>query len=366
MRLLQWCIQFLLILCCLVTGCAPTAPTVRVWHPWWRTLNSDKSIALYSQLVIEVVAKDTPLLGSQQLLGNQIRDNLEYLLSRRGFVVDGGYTVYNLTLTYSTERTDRLTSLSSMASSTAGFWYLRTGSPIGGLGVSAARAVAATSYLSGSQMLQVSRQVTSYIHTISMEIHDKDAELVWKGESTWDSPDPSMLPELIPTLQLILSDLPSDPKCKPHVLEVDSSHALNYFKLECENRWFSCPALPYRISFDRAEDLDYTSLPSSIKNPNALAAIVDLIQSAEYALPETYYSHNPLDISSWGKVKLGGQYLLGPDKKPVNVMIKLSSTSAGYWIDVCWIASDEKYAEFQGKLSNWRKVLQDYYDVFVH
>jgi hypothetical protein len=253
-----------------------------------------------------------------------------------------------------------------MESSTASFWYLRTGSSIGGLGVSAARAVAAASNLPVSRMLQVSRQVTSYIHIISMEIHDKDAELVWEGESTWDSPDLSMLPELLPTLQLILSALPSDPECRPEIAEVDSSHAFNYFKLECDNRWFSCPGLPYKIAFKTPLE-GFTNLPSCIKGGNALAAFVDLMQTAEYALPDGGRDwRNPLDPSLWGKVILGGQYLLGPARKPLNVLIKLSGKSSGYFIDKCWIASEADYRDFQQNLSKWQKVIQEYYDVYVH
>jgi len=208
----------------------------------------------------------------------------------------------------------------------------------------------------------------SYTHIISIEVHGKDGVMVWKGESTWDSNELDMIRRIVPAIQLILSDLPSAQGIRPDAPEVKNSHVLNYFKLECEDTWFTCPALPWRIKFERNPSSETrTSIPRSIKDPAALAAYVDLIQTAEYVLPDGNEKDwkDPLRISLWENVTLGGQYLLGPDRIPVNIIIKLTGRSNGYYTNECKIATGEEFSRFSGQFSKWRQVLQDYYDVYV-
>jgi hypothetical protein len=65
-------------------------------------------------------------------------------------------------------------------------------------------------------------------------------------------------------------------------------------------------------------------------------------------------------------VTLGGQYLLGQEREPINVMIKLTGQEEGYIIDKCWIASDTEFSGFQKFLSKWQHALSYYYDFYVH
>lgn len=148
--------------------------------------------------------------------------------------------------------------------------------------------------------------------------------------------------------------------------QVKKSHALNFYKLQCERVSYSCPALPYRISFQQLDQgVEATALPSSIENQEALPAYVDLLTSAECALPlgQSDYD-NPLLTTLWSEVELGGQYLLGGSTSPVNIIVHLTGRPSGYEVDDCRIATGKDFAEFQKKLAKWKQALQIYYDVY--
>jgi hypothetical protein len=116
--------------------------------------------------------------------------------------------------------------------------------------------------------------------------------MVWKGKAAWDSYELNIIKRILPAIQLILSDLPFDPTYRPEISEVKKSHIENYYNLECQGNWFTCPALPYCIFFEEEKAkkgiITGTVLSepglSSIKDPNAFAAYLDLIQTAEFAL----------------------------------------------------------------------------------
>ena len=66
------------------------------------------------------------------------------------------------------------------------------------------------------------------------------------------------------------------------------------------------------------------SLSKEIKHVVALSAYIDLIQTAEYALPQGKEKNtNPLDRDIWSKVQLGGIYYLGNDDIPRKILINL-------------------------------------------
>lgn len=364
-------ITILILFSLTVFGCA-TVPTVRVSRPWIRSLESQRQVQPAKSVKIEVSGTTSPLLGKEELTAQRLRSNLSYLIRRRGFNVTDNVQDYLLRLTYKTERSDKLRFASAVSSSNLNAYTIATGSGAGatsGLGVSIARAVSAVISRSTTVSTQTADETISYTHTISMEISDRDGSIVWKGESTWDSPELNLISRIIPALQLLLSDLPADRTVRPEVPEIKESHVLNYYRLECEDVWFTCPALPYRILFsERSKTLEQKiSLPSSVNNPSALAAYVDLIQTAEFALPDGNEEDwkDPLDVSLWKRTTLGGQYSLGPSKKPVNLLIKLVGKSDGYYVDDCRTATDQEFSSFNARLAQWRKALQDYYDVYV-
>ncbi|NVM04185.1 MAG: hypothetical protein HWN67_17770, partial [Candidatus Helarchaeota archaeon] len=104
-----------------------------------------------------------------------------------------------------------------------------------------------------------------------------------------------------------------------------------------------------------------------------LAAYVDLIQTAEYAFPSGAYNadimkyeiEDPLKVSIWRKVQLGGRYYLEPDEMPVNILINLTGKRDGYIVEKCWIAQEEEFLAFEENLKEFQKILRNYYNVFV-
>jgi hypothetical protein len=341
-------------------------------HPWIRSLKTTDRINTNSKLKIEVSGSTLPLLGNGELTDEKIREKLSLLLERRGFSVDSSSADYIVTLIYKTERHDRFRSYSSVASTNFQAFGISTSAGAGatsGLGVSIARAVSALASKSTTVSEQTTEQMLSYIHTISIEFRQRNKQVIWKGESTWDSDELNLINRIVPALQLILSDLPSDIGTRPEVPEVKENHISNYFKLECENNWFTCPALPYRIFFEggRSSGKSGSTVPRGVENPSALAAYVDLIQTAEYALPDGDEKdwNDPIKVSLWKRATLGSQYFLGPSKKPVNILIKLTGKTDGYYISECKVVPDAEFEKFSVQFSKWRQVLQDYYDVYV-
>lgn len=361
-----------LVLFSLVHFDCVTVPTLRVSQPWIRSLESQHQVQPIKSVKIEISGTTSPLLGNEELTAHRLRSNLSYLIRRRGFNITDNFPDYILRLTYKTERSAKLHFTSAVSSSNLNAYAIATGSGAGatsGLGVSIARAVSAVVSRSTTVSSQTAGESISYTHTISIEISDREGSLVWKGESTWDSPELNIISRIIPALQLLLSDLPADRTIRPEVPEIKESHVLNYYRLECEDVWFTCPGLPYRIQFsERSKTLEQKrSLPRSINNPSALAAYVDLIQTAEFALPDGNEKDwkDPLKVSLWKRTTLGGQYLVGPSKKSVNVLIKLVGKSDGYYVDDCRVATDQEFSNFNARLAQWSKALQDYYDVYV-
>jgi hypothetical protein len=318
-----------------------------------------------------------PLLGDEQLTAERIRERLSYLLRRRGFAIQEESPDYVVQIFYKTDRNDKFQFSSTFSSYQTSEFAIATTAGAGatsGLGVSIARAVGALGAISSTIGWQSGEQLLPYTHTIAIEIKGQDDHTVWKGEATWDSQELNILNQILTAMQLILTDLPSDTSYRPEAPEVKSSHTKNYFNLCCRGRWFTCPALPYRIFFQEEEAKKgiFTRAVSpepklgSIKEPSAFAAYIDLIETAEFALPSGDDWKDPLQASLWKKATLGGQYLIGPDRKPTNVLIKLFGQKEGYYIEKCWVANEKEYADFERRMEEWQQVLAAYYDVFAH
>lgn len=361
-------ILFFLLL--LIVGCA-TVPSFRVSQPWIRSLKSIQTIDPTKSIKIEVSGNTSPLLGNEQLTSERLRSSLTHLIKRRGFIVESGGYDYLVKLSYKTDRNDKMKFSSTVSSTNTQAYAISIGTGAGatsGLGVSIARAIGVLASRSSTVGTQSADQLVSYTHTISIELSNREGTLLWKGESTWDSEELNLINRIIPALQLILRDLPSDKTVRPEIPEVKETHVKNYYRLECKDVWFTCPALPYRILFEdnSLKSSKEISIPKGILNQNAFATYGDLIQTAEYALPDGDEKdwRDPLDISLWKNVTLGGQYFLGPQKTPVNILIELSGKTDGYYIRECKIATEKEFADFNKKLISWREVLSNYYDVY--
>ncbi len=358
----------------IIAGCA-TVPTVYIQRPWMRALKLNQPITATGQLKIEVSGSTIPLVGSEQLTADKIGKILSHLFMRRGYLITNADPEYIVRLIYKTKRKDALR-FSSVYSQ---FNNIAAGSGVGAtsaLGVSVAQDVSALAYNSTTISQQNVKQLPSYTHTFSLEIHNKSGRLVWKGESIWDSEELNILVNpFVPAMQLLLSHLPSDQAIRPEIPELRIGHVFNYYRLECKKKWFACPALPYPITFKSGIALSKSEKVlnddelerTRIQNPYALAAYVDLIQTAESALPDGDEKKwkNPINISLWKKATLGGQYLLGPSRKPLNILVKLRGKTEGYRIEECNVVSDKEFEEFSVQLSKWKRALQEYYDVYV-
>jgi hypothetical protein len=131
--------------------------------------------------------------------------------------------------------------------------------------------------------------------------------------------------------------------------------------------------LPYRIAFqDLTSDPEdgsakvQNAIPASIKYPEALAAYLDLVTTAEIALPagDEDWS-DPLKRDLWKKVTLGARYRLTPDEKPVAVLVRLTGDWFGYTVKDCRIATDAEFSAFESDLARWQETLREYFKVYV-
>lgn len=355
--------------CLLIISCA-TTPQQRVLRPWIRTSRSGDEIKIGSSIKIEVIGQAQPLLGNDELTGNQIRDQLATLLRRRGFGIDSIAYDEMMKFSYKTEKVNEFEIESSLQSFQGSANAMASGSAAGslyGLGVSIAQAIAYNAYQSSNSLRQSIKKSSAFNHTISAEIYNRDNKLVWKGESTWNSNDPDILNRLTPTIRLILSSLPSDIALTPQVPEVEPSRANDYYNLELGNHWFSCPALPYRILFPTDPvEYSYESPPSYIiDNQNAMAAYLDLAISAEYALPQGDNNWDyPLDESLWKKVVLAGKYRLRSSGEICYAFISLSGLKEGYNVEKCWRGTIADYAKYESDLLRWQNSIRNYYNMY--
>jgi hypothetical protein len=363
--LISFCM--LLLFAVLLLGCTAVVPTIRVWRPWTRTLESPQVIRAHASISISVLGETSTLLGDEALLKDHIRAELGQLLERRGYQVVDAASDYHLTLRYHTreKETLRMFSMADATSYSTSVSAVQSGAGAkSGLGIAVAQAVASMASASLTVAGTSLEKSTILVHTLALELATT-GNPVWKADVNWESSNPDLLYNLKSNLQTALSSIPADTAVVPTVLTVKRSHARNFVRLYCEDTWFSCPALPFWISLEN-ETVGRVEVFESDFDSTALAAFVDLIQTAEYAVPEGDDDWtDPLKPGLWKKVLLGGRYRLLPDNRMVNVFVRLRGNSAGYRASRCWIASDAEYEIFRGRLSLWQQALQRYYDVFA-
>ncbi len=369
---------FLMVILLISLGGCAKVPTNKVWRPWVRTLKT-KEIKKESSFSIIIEGETLPLLSDDKILKKNLRKQVKYLLLRRGFSIENNNPDYKLTLHYRTTRHDKLKSTSYFRHKSNSYYYSNVYAGSGaasytGLGTSIALAVgevaaqALTKNESEAESVKVTKDIRNYIHTISIEIKDKSGQLIWQGDSTWDSTELDLKKEIQSALQLIISNLPSD-DIIPHIKKVKQKKAVNYCDINIRGIWFASPALPYKIRFDYYANQDRYTMPknSKIENTEALEAYVDLIKTTEFALPQGSNDYfDPLNKKIWKKVMLGGEYYLTPGEEKVKILIKLKGESNGYIVDKCWIATEEEYKNFTKNMNIWKEALREYYDVYVY
>ena len=347
-------------------GCA-VAPGLKIPRPWFQVKNTPEFIVLGTAFNIEISGKINPLLGEEKLLKADLYKLLSDLVERRGFFVTKSNSDYRMVLLYNITKNNKLKSSFLQYQGSTGKYYFSEATSKG-LGVEIAQAIIAANQSSETISKQELTTEKYYAYALALEIYDKNNMLIWKGDSTWDSYGLNVDTEIIPSLQLMLSFLPRDENIFPRKEKVKKENANNYYLIKCRNNWFTCPALPYKITFDlwtSPRFQDKISLKRIVENEEALEAYIDLILTAEYALPIGRKNYNnPLDKLNWAKVQLGGRYYLGNENLPVNILVSLTGRSNGYRIKKCKIISDDEYAKYEKSLFEWQNALLKMYDIY--
>lgn len=316
----------ILILAALLNSCA-TTPSVHAWRPYTRVLGSSDMLNEDMPLSIRVAGETQPFLGNDEVLIEEIERQAKQLLQRRGFQVVIDPDALTLNLTFLTETKEFVSNdlLIGTGSKYSSFSNSSTGMGYGaGIGVLVAQMVSGSQQSSSTMVSSQSDLVTSYRHTLSIAIEDSDMVL-WQSDATWVSATPSILSELPTALQVIFSNLPNTSKSAIMVPAIKPDREDTFYELYCKNNWFSCPALPYRIRFPQSTSNAGTLNKSSfINDPQAFSAFIDLLQTAEYALPKgSGKFDDPMSSSLWAKAQLGGKYKLGDNAEEVFILIDL-------------------------------------------
>ena len=346
-----------------VGGCRP--PVLQpVWRPWTRTIGNSQDVRP-GRFTISTEGKELTLVGAAEASEAVLSDLTTSMLERRGFTAVGENPDYQIRLSFRTEARDAVVSSSfvqtrSSSSSVMAARGAAAGASSGGsaLGVAIAALVGATGSASQSTVAQNTDTETRYHHALALEILGRDGNTLWKGDAAWWSRNLDILDEALLPLQLLVADLPNSGTVKPEIPRVRSTRIKTFYRLYCDGRWFSSPAVPYRVRFD--------SYSSKVNNQEAYMAYLDVLERSEQVVPigEDDYS-DVTDRDLWDDLQLGGEYLLGPIREPVKVILTLEKNNqGGYDVDRARIATEGEYAAFLDRLERWRAALAEYYSVF--
>lgn len=345
-----------------LAGCA-TVPMVEVYRPWKRVLQEGEPIHTRATFRLSVEGEASTLLGDSRLVNIELKDRLADLMERRGLDVGAPAPEFEAKLMYRTQASERSDWSSSFSTSSSNM----TGVGVG-LGVLAAQSVGAQFNRSASSAVTTGGTRVVYAHVLTLEVRRTDGLLVWKGESMWDSRHPDIIPYSRTGIQLLLSGFPSDSQLRIPVPAVKKSGAESFYQQFCDRNEYACPALPNPIVFNPS--VGGMAIPmqgfDSIKSRRMLAAYVDLVQTAEFAVPagDERDWEKPVEPGLWRHATIGGRYSVGADRSPANVIIELRGTASNYVVASAEVVSDEEYAKFEERLAKWRAALQTYFDVY--
>jgi hypothetical protein len=362
----------LIVVTLLIVGCS-TLPTYRIQPPWNRILGEANKIPLGSVISVKVTGETQPLLGNEELTAKEIKGKATDLLLRRGYRINDNNYQYEMVIKYKTIKEIKnysyqgaTTGSSSAALGFSAYSYNRS---YFGYGVSIAQAIGALAATSSkTASTNISYDYESYCHILAFEALDLNRNLVWKADVTWNSRELDVLRNIITAMQTVFSSLPSDLNTIPNVAKLKENRYSDFINQYIENLNFNSPALPYNTRFYVGQTTYATNsyYVSGLKSKNALMAFIDLLQTAEFAVPgnDTSDWKNPMNPQIWTTVTLGGKYTLGENKEPVNVIIRLKSDVNGYLVESCSVVSDTVYEQFLTNMNMWKQVLQDYYSFY--
>lgn len=348
----------------LFSSCA-TTPVVQVPQPWTRTFGNPQSIEESTTLFINVNGEEKHLLLDNALLDGSIYKGIESQLLRRDFEITKNEqnADYILNISYFSKDVQVMRTEVQTYQSSSQYNYSGTST-----GILAALAVGAQASRTSTSNKAESSTHTAYRHTVGFSINNLDNELIWTGESTWESGSPDITSRISTVSQILLSNLPGYGEVTPRVPAVNPEKEENYYKLYVEDRNFVGPALPYTINFERSAE-DSRSLSQNltirgVSDPRISRAVIDLIQTAEFAVPRDPNYENPISTTQWNRVNLGGSYYIGDDNQPTNILIELRGSRDGYTIRNASKASQSEYSAFLSDLEKWQNALIEYYNVF--
>jgi hypothetical protein len=293
-------------------------------------------------------------MGDSSLSRESLLREVSDLLTRRGFSITQTDADYQLAVDYEGKSVDRssttVVASSGGSSVTSILPYMIVGNTF------------IPNILFRSQNYQ-STVSSSEAHRVTLNrvsIHLAKGSSIWQGNDYWESETPFSLQEVLFAIHILLTKLPHDRDLIPTVPSVKPTHVDNFYHIHMQGRSFFCPALPYSvIGF-----ADYNSFP--VSPGTAMAAYLDLLTNAEESLPtgSTLSSDSPSNPDIWKSAKIGGKYHVGSDGEVVNVIVSLSPSPDGYYIDQASVVSDADYSAFQEALQKWEAIISAYYDVY--
>lgn len=349
----------------LLTGCGATTPTLQVPKPWTRTFGEPQNIEKSSTIFLHIEGEEKQLLLNNSLLNEEIYNIIGSQLQRRNFSLSDNRenADYLLKVRFLSKEVQVMRSELSTYQSSSQLNYSGTST-----GILAALAVGAQSSSNKLSTKTETSSQTVYRNVVGFVIENANEEIIWTGESTWESSNVDIL-SLFPTVsQILLSNLPGYGEVTPRVPAVNPEKEENYYKLYIQGRYFVGPSLPYIINFERSLNepgsLNQDLKIEGVSDPRISYAVIDLIQTTEYAVPKDPDYDDPLSTRQWNRVILGGRYYIGDDSQPSNILVELRGSKNGYTIKNAKIASQTEYSSFLQELSKWQDTLNEYYNVF--
>lgn len=354
-------IGILFLLAGIISSCA-TTPELAVPQPWTRSMGNPYEIHNNAKIALAIHGSEEHLVLNNSLMDDYIYGTIAEQLSRRNFriVSQDENPDYTFSVFYSSKDIER-TRTEAMTSQRSAYQSY-TGS---GTGILAAIAVSSQAAGSASASRAVTSSYTAYRHTIGFSIHDNLDDLIWTGESTWECTGKDVSNRMITVTQILLSNIPGYGEFAPRINAVNKEKESNFIHLYANNRSFSGPALPYLINFETTSTMSSLSEFRFRGVETRIAyAVIDLIQTAEYAVPVNPDYNKPLASNQWNRVKLGGKYYLGNDYQPTYILVELRGSRNSYTIRSASSVSEREYENFKDDLKRWQQALSEYYDVF--
>ena len=374
MRKYNYLIIFLFVK--FVLGCE-TAPPVKP-IAWMRTLSSSIEIEAGSVISVKVTGVTNPLSGDERLVAKRLEEYVSDLLSRRGYVISDANFNYRCNISYKTNMGSRIAVntqeklyISSMFSDTA----------LGETGASLF-STAVGMVIPGSNLNVNVNETAAFLHNISVNLLDRNNNLIWTGDTAWETSDLDILQSSYMVFKRLFINLPKTNDVLAKVPRIKEDRIIDYFTLFCKGQWFTSMALPYQIRFDplieicqdTSDSRDsklYTELQISNELPNTisegqnLAAYIDLILMSEMALPSgtiEEWKKEPLSEKIWNEVQLGGRYIIGNNSVTKNIILnlKLISGGNGYSVNKCTVVDDNEYNKFMQKMLQWQNIAKEY------